>query len=715
MRFDEIQQLPGEFREYLARKGLSVLYPPQEAAVKGGLLDGRSLVIASPTASGKTLTAIIAAYLKVKVGASKVVYLAPLRALASEKYNEFSELSEFGIRTAISTGDYDLSGETLGRADIIVLTNERFDSIMRQRASWLSSVGLFIADEVHLAGNDSRGPTLEMILTKIIHAGLRAQLLSLSATISNTNALADWLRSGAIELDWRPVPVHQGVFDYGRVVFSDGEERTITTSSYGSAIDVAMDTIIGGGQSLIFAGTRRRAVSLATKAAEVTQRVVSDAERRALGEASRRILSSGEETGLSRLLAEVVAKGAAFHHAGLEGEHRRIVEDYYRVRAIKLLAATPTLALGVNLPARRVVIADMSRYDVERGGNTEISVLEYRQMAGRAGRPQYDEYGETVIIPPPSQSPREVLDHYANEPPEPIRSRLADAAAMRMHALATIATSSGLTKGEMRALFGKTLLARQTGEERVWRLVEEALGYLIAERLADAAGERLSATDFGRRVSMLYIDPATGVLFRDALRRVEPGREYETGLLHLIAKTPDFEPKFPLRSKDYDQALAFMEQHSDELIGGLNRRSFSDFDDLLQEMRTVMVLHGWIDEWKEDDLLSRLGAEPGDVHRAVDNADWLLHSLGELCKLFGKKETGKQVELLRLRVESGVAQELIELTALQGVGRVRARALYSAGYRTIEDLREAPADRIALVEKIGQTMARKIKEQVSKY
>ena len=110
----------------------------------------------------------MSAYVRAKQLGRKVVYLSPLRALASEKYAEFSEFSRFGLRTAISTGDYDSSGESLGRSDIIVLTNERFDSVMRHKVSWVSSVGLFIADEVHLAGNDNRGPTLEMILTKVL-------------------------------------------------------------------------------------------------------------------------------------------------------------------------------------------------------------------------------------------------------------------------------------------------------------------------------------------------------------------------------------------------------------------------------------------------------------------------------------------------------------------------------------------------------------------
>jgi helicase len=285
---------------------------------------------------------------------------------------------------------------------------------------------------------------------------------------------------------------------------------------------------------------------------------------------------------------------------------------------------------------------------------------------------------------------------------------------MRFHTLATIASGAGLSKADLDALFGRTLLAMQTGEEKVRILTERALGYLLGERLLESHGSLFYATDFGKRVSMLYIDPVTGVMFREGVRRAEQGRNYTAGLLRLVAGTPDYEPKFPLRSKDYDQAMAFMEEHASEFVDRPSTRAFSEYDEVLQNMRTVMTLYGWIDEWKEEQLLTKLGVEPGDLHRAVDNAEWLLHALVEISKLFKRPEMVRQAELLRNRVASGVAEELVELTTLQGVGRVRARALYSAGFKTLEDLKEATPERLAMVEKVGTSVARRIKEQVSR-
>jgi helicase len=709
MKVEELP-LPADFISYLGESGIKELYPPQEAAVNAGLLDGKSLVISSPTASGKTLIAMMAAFKKIKEG-RKVVYLTPLRALASEKYAEFRQLERFGVRCAIGTGDFDASGEVLGKFDFLVLTNEKFDSILRHGVSWLSSVGLYVSDEVHLAGSGDRGPTLEMILTKVIHLGLDAQLISLSATISNAGQLAEWLKSELVSIDWRPVPLKEGVYDYGRIVFYPDEERTVIRSSYGPAIDVAIDSIRSGGQSLIFAGTRRRAVSLATKGSEVTSRLLAERERELCREAATRIREGGEETGLSKLLAENVERGAAFHHAGLSHEHRKIVEDYYRMRAIKLLSSTPTLAAGVNLPARRVVVADLSRYDVQTGMNSMISILEYRQMAGRAGRPQYDDMGETVIVPPSTYRPEEILQHFVKTPPEPIESRLGGEKGMRVHLLAAIAGSLGSSRIDIDALFSKTLLAAQIGKERVSRHIDQALGFLLAEQLVVQKGGLFQATGFGKRISTLYIDPLTGVLFKKNIGMIGSAEDQTIALLYLAARSPDFEPKFPLREKQSDAAYEFMETHRASLVAKVDSGSYLEYDEIIADMRTVMVIDAWIDELREDAILDKLGVEPGDLHRAVESAEWLLYCMAELARLFNQREIIREIEFLRKRVRSGIKAELVPLTTLDGIGRVRARSLYSSGFKTLRSVKEANVEDLARVDKIGPGIAKKIKEQ----
>ena len=375
-------QIPKSLISLLESHGYSDLYPPQEQSINNGLLDGNNLLLTTPTASGKTLVAIIAAGMHVLNG-GKVVYLTPLRALADEKYREFKMLEALhkpdGDRpkVLISTGDYDSSGELLGRGDIMILTNEKFDSMIRHGVSWLDDVRLFVADEIHLLGEGRRGPTIEMILAKILHLADDAQILGLSATVSNRNEMAKWLGAKLVNNEWRPVKLVEGIHYYGEVVFTDGRKRTIDQSGRGAIIDVAVDMLKDGGQSLIFAETRRRAVSLATKAAEVVEPILPNEEVPHLKSLADKILGEGDETELGRKLALLVSRGVAFHHAGLIGTQRRIIEDGFRTRKIKILASTPTLAAGVNLPARRVVISSLMRYNADVGGRTAISVLDY--------------------------------------------------------------------------------------------------------------------------------------------------------------------------------------------------------------------------------------------------------------------------------------------------------------------------------------------------
>ncbi|HIE54322.1 MAG TPA: DEAD/DEAH box helicase, partial [Chromatiaceae bacterium] len=209
MKISELP-IPKELSSLLGHLGYVELYPPQEEAIKKGVLNGEKVIITSPTASGKTLVALLAAAKVVYETGKKAVYLTPLRALANEKYEEFKLLESLrkpdgsNVKVYISTGDYDSPAESLGLGDIIVLTNEKFDSIIRHGASWLEDVQLYVADEVHLIGTPDRGPTLETIITKILTLSPESQIIALSATISNAKELARWLNAKLVDVEWRP-------------------------------------------------------------------------------------------------------------------------------------------------------------------------------------------------------------------------------------------------------------------------------------------------------------------------------------------------------------------------------------------------------------------------------------------------------------------------------------------------------------------------------
>ncbi|MDG6907450.1 MAG: DEAD/DEAH box helicase [Nitrososphaerota archaeon] len=723
MLISEIPDLPSEFTEVLHKKGYESLYPPQEDAINAGVLEGKNLVLATPTASGKTLVAMMVAMRALQRG-GKVVYLAPLRALASEKYQEFRDVFEMlkrpgsksKIRVFISTGDYDSSGESLGGGDVIILTNERFDSIIRHNASWIDSVSLFVADEVHLVGESHRGPTLEMILAKAMKYVQEAQIIALSATISNSEDLADWLRAELVETKWRPVKLHEGIYDYGTLSFVDGGQRKLVQSNRGAAIDVAIDAVKDGGQSLIFCDTRKRSVSAAEKAAEILPKHLSFEESARLREIAHRIYSEGEETDVSRRLADVVEKGVAFHHAGLDSSHRKIIEDAYRNREIKILSATPTLAAGVNLPARRVVLSSLFRYNYEEGGQTPISVMEFKQMAGRAGRPRYDKFGEIVLLAGNQMSAEEIYEHFIEAKPEPIRSQLSADGPLRMHLLGLVASSRGLTEEEILGFFSITLFGSQYNESTVKVKVKQALVYLEEEALLSRRVKKFRTTDFGRRVALLYIDPESAIIMRRGIKASVKSGAHILGMLHLLTQTPDMSPKFNTRSKDQSELEEVVQTRGSELLIPLPSADgfeyYRNFDLMLGNFRTVLALMHWINENPEQSILEKYSIEPGDLHRMVDSAEWLLYSFAELSQLFGRSDLVMEANELRERVINGIKSELIPLTKLDGVGRVRARSLFSAGYTSIDKLSEAPVEKLSRIPKIGPAVASQIKKQL---
>jgi len=707
-----------EVKRILVENGIRDLFPPQAEAIKAGALDGVNLLLASPTASGKTLIAELCALKHILEDYGKVLYLTPLKALANEKYGEFRKYSVIRkpdgrpISVGISTGDYDSSDPWLGKYDIIVTTNEKCDSLLRHRAPWMGEVSLVVADEIHLLNDVERGPTLEVVLARLSQINPSIQILALSATVRNADEIAEWLNAKVVATEWRPVKLREGILLNDEIQFKDGGSVRVNRLVKDPVINLALYCVKQGGQSLIFASSRKNAVNIARKAAPEVSQLLSKSLRRSLENIANEIQAAGERTRLSDMLADLVKCGVAFHHAGLSGIHRGIVEDSFRDGKIKVLTATPTLAFGVNLPARMVIISNYRRYEPGYG-YYPITVLEYKQMVGRAGRPKYDTVGEAILIARTDEERDYLLTSFVLAKPERIWSKLGVERVLRSHILATIASEFAYSEQGVYGFFSKTLYAYQYDIGAIKGTIARILKFLYDEGMIKYEGEFLRATEFGARVSQLYIDPVSAIIIRDALKRSAP-KITDISLLHMIAHTPDMSPKIRPSSGDIDEIALFVDEHRDEFMFDVPDE-FGDrieFEEFLGEVKTAMVLKAWIEEYSEEQIIELFGVEPGDLYYLTETAKWLLYSSYELAKLFGYKSLLPNLAELMERVEHGVKAELLPLVRLDGVGRVRARILCNAGLRTIEDLRKASVENLMSLPHIGPKIAKRIKEQV---
>jgi len=684
--------IPPDLAASYARRGITELYPPQAACVEAGLFSGKNLLISIPTASGKTLVAEMAMHHQVARG-GKCLYIVPLRALASEKFQEFSGK---GLRIGIATGDFDRRDDYLGRNDIIVATSEKVDSLLRNRTPWLADITLLVVDEAHLIDDPSRGATLEMVITKLRHRNPDMQIIGLSATIGNPADLAGWLDAELIESDWRPVDLREGVFFQDSIQFADRVRQIERKSKY-EDLDLVLDTVAEGGQCLVFVSSRKNAEAFAKRAAsglKLANPVLA-------GYADR--IRSNAATDMGKTLAACVAQGAAFHHAGLSREERQIVEAGFREGEIKVIASTPTLAAGLNLPARRVIIRDYLRFSAGEG-MLPIPVREYRQMAGRAGRPHLDPYGEAVLIAKSEEMVEELFDCYIEAPAEDVRSRCANEAVLCTHILSLIATGFARERDEVLGFMDGTFYAHQGESQRALsRVVHRVLEFLREAEMITEVGDWLEPTEYGSLVSRLYIDPRSAEVIVTAMA---DQKDYtDIGLLHLLCSTPDM-PTLFVRRDDMYLLDRFLADHRDDLWMEIPWDADEEFD---RSLKTALLLADWVNEIGEDEICRRYNVGPGDVYGMVESVAWLVHASRHLAGLFAPHLV-RPIEEMELRTKHGIKKELLPLIRLRGIGRVRARRLFDDGIDSIEALRAAGQEKVSRI--LGQGIAAQVFEQL---
>ncbi|MFX1511691.1 MAG: DEAD/DEAH box helicase [Promethearchaeota archaeon] len=696
------------------KDGIRELYPPQIQTVEAGLLKDENLVLAIPTASGKTLVAELAALNHFRRQKGKTLYLCPLRALASEKYEEFQRFKPLGVRVGMSSGDFDADDRWLASADIIISTNEKMDALLRHNVEWINHVSLIVIDECHLIDDVDRGPTLEILIARLRSLLHNVQILALSATIRNADEIANWLEAKLISSDWRPVSLKEGVFFEGSVYFNDGSSIDVADINADPKINLIYDIVSQQAQALVFNSSRRNAEGFAKR---IRSTIKKDLPKEALKELKKLAKEVEEADQLSKKLALCVRNGVAFHHAGLNARQRRIIEHAFKKNVIRVISATPTLSAGINIPARRVIISSVYRF--ERGAMKGIKVLEYKQMSGRAGRPKYDPYGEAVTLAQNQSEMDDLKEHYIKAEPERVISKLASQPALRKSLLGLISSHIVKNEDELLEFFEKTLYIKQSEVEFIIDQIKRVLHFLRDEEFINYDDYTFSPTTYGIRVAQLYLDPLSAAIIRNGMDKAikkEKSLVTPVAILQLLATTPDMINLY-LRKRDWELLDTVLAQHEEEFLEKIPEPYSIAYESFLQSLKTALLMEQWINEASMEKIVREFNVGSGDVARYAETARWLSYAGAQIAKLLFSKESDSSWVIkifadLELRVLYGVKEEAIALCNLKGVGRVRARALIKAGIKSLADLKAVEPEKLQKIPGFGTEIVRSIKEQL---
>ncbi|QZP36454.1 DEAD/DEAH box helicase [Halobaculum magnesiiphilum] len=641
----------------------------QREALPAILERDENVVAAAPTASGKTALAELA-ICETLENDGTALFIAPLRALTNEKEAEWDRFEELGYSVYVVTGERDLNPRRAERADILVMTPEKTDSATRKHESarydFINDVDCCVIDEVHLLDSDKRGAVLEVTVSRLRRI-CNPRVVALSATMPNVGDVAEWLDAPpetTFEFgdEYRPVDLETGVktYTHGDNSFADKYRRLYR------ALDLAEPHIREEGQSLVFVSSRQDTVMAAKKARdEVGER---DLEMGACGDYD--FHNAAKELDNDTLRHSVV-DGVAFHHAGLSKNDKDRVERWFKEGKIQLLFSTSTLAWGVNLPARCVVIRD-TKYHDPLEGEVDISPLDVLQMLGRAGRPGYDDVGYGWVV-----CDRSDADKYRTllREGKEIESRLAEDLDSHLNAEIALGTISGLD--DVMDWLETTFYYVRAGTkpdaydfEGIRDRVRDTLNSLVDRGFVET-DERLGieATTIGRLASKYYLRMETAERFADLADRETID---EDAVLRVVASAAEFDSASS-RSSEADAVDRVLSDVETDLEGG-NRK-------------VLAILHGAVRGSVPSDLRS-------DAWIIKQNALRLLAALREFADAVAGPRAANLVRRVEARVEHGVKREAVGLTAIEGVGEGRAESLSAGGLTAPADVVAAGADRL---------------------
>ncbi|NHN43469.1 DEAD/DEAH box helicase [Halorubellus sp. JP-L1] len=662
----EVAEVVPEFAEAFAFEEFN---PMQREALPALLESGENVVASAPTASGKTALAELA-ICKTLADGGTALFVAPMRALTNEKETEWERFEDMGYSVYVVTGERDLNPRRARHADVLVMTPEKLDSATRKhdstRYDFVTDVDVCIIDEVHLLDSDKRGPVLEVTISRLRRL-CDPRVVALSATMPNVDDVAAWLDAPAENTfafgdEYRPVELNAGVktYTHGDNSFADKYRRLYR------ALDLAEPHVREDGQALVFVSSRQDTVQAAKKARdEVGERDIP------MGARGDYDFHNDAKELQNDTLRKSVLDGVAFHHAGLAKGDKDRVEQWFKEGKIQLLFSTSTLAWGVNLPARCVVIRDTKLHDPLEG-EVDMSPLDVLQMLGRAGRPGYDDVGYGWVV-----CDRADADKYRRllREGKDIESRLADNLDAHLNAEIAMGTIRDMDDVmdwlETTFYYVRASAAPEMYDfEGLREYVRGKLEGLVDRGFVDAGDDlSLSATSLGMLASKFYLRLDTAARFRELATRDAPVDA--NAVLGAVATAMEFDSVSARQSE---------KEAVDAVLVG------RDTGDMEPGQRKVLAILE----------SSMTGSTPKELRSDAwvikQNALRLLGACRAFLERFADGHAANVAERVAARIEDGVSADAVGLTAVDGVGAGRASKLAKEGFATPGDLVAAGVD-----------------------
>mgnify|MGYP001212179291 CR=1 FL=1 len=692
------------------------LLPVQERAVKEfGLFGDANLIVFSPTSSGKTFVGEMAA-VRAARSDTKVFYLVPQKALAVEKYEGLrARYAGSGIEVVVSSRDRREFDDAIaeGRFHIAVVVFEKLSAMLVACPKLLGSVGLVVVDELQLITDETRGPALELLLTKLKMLPSKPRIVGLSAVLGKAQLLADWLGAKLLVDVRRPVELRKGVLCRGAFTYREHNSGARGTEEFADMggelpqellLAAAEDIVRRGEQVLVFVADRASTVLCA-------QVLADRVSLPSLNDAIEELLEH-EETHAQEALRVSLNSSIAFHNADLSPEERALVEKYFRSGGIRALFSTSTLAMGMNLPVKNVVLeAQKWGYAkwCHQWGREPLSRSEYENMSGRAGRLGLSkEFGRSILVTKSPFQAEAWLQKYVEGDFEEIVPTLKEAPmedlVVDLLASGMVGPDTSLRELLMSSFTGATWWTQKMSKDELDRALDQAIGVCVEGGLAERVQGQLRISDLGHACAAKGIGVRTTVALA-LWARASKGALRELEALTVAAQSPagsDVYVSMPKNERwKMEYRAQLLQRATDD--GIIDRAVFTphttneyaaSYDDS-RAFKKALMLCDWIAEVPTKEIERRYQVWAGAIRRVGEDFAWIIEALGAIAQACGWPESRKtEFAQLSERLMFGVRADAILVAKLRvpGLGRVLMRRVVDAGFANADAMRAAGPD-----------------------